>query len=63
MMKCDECGYNKVTVKHRDSMTAYYWDGKGDDPNDPGNLCDICYEEYRAYWTEKWDEYRSSQGF
>lgn len=62
-MKCDECGYTADSVKHRDGMTAYHWNGEGEDPNDPGNLCDLCYEEYVAYWSERWAEYRSSQGY
>ena len=62
-MKCDDCGYTTDSVKHRESMTAYHWDGTGDDPNDPGNLCDVCYEDYCEHWRAMWDEYRSSQGF
>lgn len=45
------------------SMTMYYWDGKGEDPNRDQFLCKECEEEHRAYWTERWEEYRTSQGF
>lgn len=62
-MKCDECGLTTDSVRHREGMTAYHWDGQGEDPNDTGILCDVCYEEYRDYWSSMWAEYRSSQGF
>lgn len=58
--KCEHCGKESEDVKERSSMTSYDWDGKGEDPNRAGELCDGCAEDYRAYWQERWDEYYSS---
>lgn len=41
------------------AMTAYHWEGVGEDPNRPRLLCPYCSEEYRSYWQERWDEYYS----
>lgn len=57
MSECEQCKRDLETVKDRPSMTAYVWDGEGDDPNRAGDLCDDCWEDYRAYWQERWDEY------
>jgi hypothetical protein len=43
----------------RPAMTSYTWDGKDENPNRPLRLCDDCYDEYHAYWQERWDEYNA----
>lgn len=43
------------------AMTAYDWDGQGEDPNRPRLLCLRCSDEYVEDWKERWDEYRASQ--
>lgn len=40
-------------------MTAYEWDGKGEDPNRKRLLCPECSAEYVEYWKAMWDEYHS----
>lgn len=39
------------------NMTAYPWDGTGEDPNQAPLLCPECSDEYVAFWQEQWDEY------
>jgi hypothetical protein len=41
------------------AMTAYHWDGVGENPNRDQLLCAECAEEYREHWTEMWDMYYS----
>ena len=40
--------------------TAYHWDGKGKDPNEPYAICKEGAEEGRQYWDYMWAEYYSS---
>lgn len=49
-------------AEKRTAMTAYNWDGNGEDPNRPPTLCAVCWESYKAYWKGKWDEVRSGAG-
>jgi len=39
------------------SMTAYDWDGEGEDPNRDKLMCPQCAEEYTEMMKEQWDEY------
>ena len=39
------------------AMTAYPWDGGGEDPNRDRVLCANCAREYREYWSDMWAEY------
>ena len=50
------------TAEKRTAMTAYHWDGNGENPNRPPTLCATCWESYKAYWNEKWAEVRSGTG-
>jgi hypothetical protein len=59
---CPCCKEEKSNVIQRGPQTAYYWDGKGQDPNDPGEMCDECNAGYVEHWTEMWREYWYSQG-
>ena len=59
MTQCECCKEEREDVKSRPAMTAYHWDGTGDSPNADVVLCDPCWEDYRAYWQERWDEYYS----
>lgn len=43
-------------AEKRAAMTAYHWDGTGEDPNRPPQLCDECWQGYKAHWTEMWAE-------
>jgi len=47
-------------VKLRGSCTAYHWEGKWEDPENPNKpvlLCDLCAEEHYEYWDDMWQEY------
>lgn len=56
-----ECHLPTDEVKPRSAMTAYYWDGKGEDPNRDVVLCESCWMEYYDYWAGLWDEYYAGQ--
>lgn len=45
------------TAEYRPCITAYHWDGKGENPNPNPVLCAECHSEYVRYWQERWDEY------
>ena len=53
---CEDCG-SKEDVYWQPSLTRYYWDGWGENPNRPMKLCNSCAEEYKSYWKEMWSEY------
>lgn len=59
MATCECCQLDRPDVKARSAMTAYHWDGTGENPNADVVLCDPCWESYRAYWQEMWDNYYS----
>jgi len=48
------------------SMTAYDTSDLNlefdDNPNAHVFLCHCCHDDYVDYWTEMWNEYKSSQG-
>jgi hypothetical protein len=44
-------------------MTAYHWDGEGEDPNHPMMLCPSCADEYDEYWRSMWADYYNSIGY
>lgn len=50
------------TAEAKPCMTAYHWDGTGDNPNADPVLCVDCHHEYVVYWQERWDEYYSGLG-
>lgn len=58
-LECGECEQVSEDVKERTAMTAYHWDGTGENPNAPPVLCDECWGDYHAYWQERWDDYYS----
>lgn len=58
--RCRYCKEFREDVRERGSMTAYYWDGKGKNPNAPVVSCDPCYTDYSDYWKDMWNEYWSS---
>ena len=43
------------------SMTAYEWDGVGDDPNRARMLCPRCSEGYTETMKQQWDDYNSGR--
>lgn len=49
------------SVEMESSCTAYYWDGKGADPNASIPLCRFHAKEHHEYWAEMWADYRASQ--
>ena len=61
---CEECETRGIFCfgTKTPAMTAYHWDGEGEDPNRDLVLCDECKECYREYWKGMWEEYYSSQG-
>ncbi len=40
-------------------MTAYPWDGEGEDPNRSRPLCPECSAGYVEHWKDRWDEYHA----
>lgn len=55
---CERCG-EFDGVEEAPVMTAYHWDGEGENPNQPPYLCAQCTEQYMDYWNEMWDSYYS----
>lgn len=57
--KCEFCGaeYAQLTF----AMTAYPWDGKGENPNRDLLLCDYHKEEYEEHWNSLWEEYNRTR--
>ncbi len=43
------------------SLTAYEWDGRGEDPNRRRLLCVPCSEAYKQEWADRWDEYNAGR--
>jgi hypothetical protein len=58
---CEYCGSTNL-VRLIPGMTAYYWDGTGEDPNRRRCYCEECAIDHVEYWTDMWAEYRASQG-
>lgn len=61
---CEDC-QTETEVTEVMAMTAYPTKlpvRHPDNPNRPMMLCKPCEDDYVEYWTERWDEYRSSQG-
>jgi hypothetical protein len=56
---CEHCG--KQGARIVGAMTAFYWDGTGENPNRSLLLCDECENEYCEYWQEMWNEYYSGR--
>jgi hypothetical protein len=61
-MKCKYCELDKDTVILRPAMTAYHWDKDATniDPNADIPLCEICWDNYAAYWQDQWDDLYAS---
>ena len=55
---CEACG--APGARKVGAMTAYHWDGKGEDPNRPLWLCEECADEYVSYWQDRWHDYYES---
>ncbi len=63
-MQCAYCE-SKEPARIISSMTAYPTKLPPDDPLNPnyvGPMCKPCEDDYVAYWTDMWDNYRASQG-
>ena len=60
--KCEACFHGPIHMFPTAAMTAYSWDGKGENPNRAQSLCPTCSQEYVEYWEEQWAEYYASQG-
>jgi hypothetical protein len=58
--RCEECA-TKKDVRRIPAMTAYHWDGQGEDPNRDLSFCLEHAEAYRDYWQSMWDDYNSSR--
>lgn len=50
-----------IVVQRTRCMTAYTWDGTGEDPNRDPLLCPTCSVAYTEAWEAQWDEYHRSQ--
>lgn len=48
-------------VKERKTMTAYVWDGEGEDPNYIPPMCESHWKEYYDHWSEMWAEYNAGR--
>ena len=57
---CTHCGRWRGAYLEN-SNTAYYWDGKGRDPNAPIRLCREHAAEHHAYWKSMWNDYNSGR--
>lgn len=58
VVPCECCGStNDVSIAPR--MTAYKWDGTGEDPNKPPALCPRCTEDHIDFWESQWQDYYS----
>lgn len=57
-LECLGCGTTEG-VEMRSSMTAYHWDGTGEDPNRPWPGCERCGEDYFRDMQAQWDEWRA----
>ena len=55
---CEHC--RATPAKRAPIMTAYPWDGVGQNPNEPPVLCAVCLEDYVQHWQEQWAEYNST---
>lgn len=40
-------------------MTAYCWDGSGDDPNKPPIFCEEHMQDWVEDWKDQWSDYYS----
>jgi hypothetical protein len=65
-MKCENPECTRTDARVIPSMTAYAWDGKGENPNHDPVLCGECADDYRRQFnpfrvqpTMTWDEYYS----
>jgi len=56
---CDRC--EARPAYYWPSMTAYEWNGKGENPNADKILCQMCGEEYTQIMKEQWDEYNAGR--
>jgi hypothetical protein len=60
---CEQCRYSTPARWSHGTrapvMTAYEWDGKGEDPNNPPILCEEHKKEWVEHWQERWDEYHA----
>jgi hypothetical protein len=56
VLRCVRCGTDEG-VKLKPSMTAYYWDETGEDPNGDIAFCDECAEGYREQMESQWADY------
>jgi len=57
--ECEHCGAEPCFTFP--SMTAYDWDGEGEDPNAPKNMCAVCGYSYMDEMQERWDEYNQGR--
>lgn len=57
---CERCGSFWRLHRHP-SMTAYVWDGVGENPNREGWFCEPCGEDYDEHWDAMWAEYNSGR--
>lgn len=48
-----------LVVHQTRAMTAYEWDGTGENPNRDQQLCVECSAAYQSDWEERWREYYS----
>jgi hypothetical protein len=48
---------DSIDVRSIPAMTAYHWDGEGEDPNRDRILCKECAEGYVEHWSDMWEDY------
>ena len=61
LLECACCGSTNGVEMER-SCTAYPFDGKINDPDDPNRpipLCRACAPEHYAHWDAMWADYRA----
>lgn len=56
---CEHCGRRPAFLWP--SLTAYSWDGTGEDPNRDLKLCKECGEEHQQIMEDQWNDYYSDK--
>ena len=62
-LECFRCG-TTAGVEMENSRTAYHYEGKTGDVNDPNNpipFCRACAKDHHEYWDGMWAEYNAGR--
>jgi len=59
LLSCENC--RTKPARTIPALTRYPWDGTGEDPNRPLDLCFRCSRDYVEHWKNMWGEYASTR--